>query len=345
MKPLTTVLIDTYNHERYIEQALVSVLEQDTASAEVEILVVDDGSTDGTAAIVHKFEPRVRLIRKKNGGQASAFNAGFAEARGEIIAILDGDDWWCKGKLSAVIDILERNPNISAVSHGYYEYDEETKEAKLWAPQNTLSLNLATPDAAREAAKNWRFLLMGALTVRREILKEVVPIPEALTFSADYPISAAAVARGVLVLPQPYSYYRYHSRNLFAVDPADPARMRRRYEMGDTMYSVTWPMLLRLGVPSECVSTLLGFAWVENSRASLHTFSGSRFKTFKTEMLSFRSDVKNPSVAYRLFKYLFVGSATLLLPPRWFYEARSWYSRHNIKRFRDKAIKISSTDA
>ncbi len=76
-KIFASVLIDTYNHERFIEQAIVSVLEQDFPAADREIIVVDDGSTDRTAEIVRKFEPHVRLLRKENGGQASAFNAGF----------------------------------------------------------------------------------------------------------------------------------------------------------------------------------------------------------------------------------------------------------------------------
>jgi glycosyltransferase involved in cell wall biosynthesis len=62
--PAVTVLIDTYNHERYIQEAMVSVLEQDFPRAEMEILVVDDGSTDRTPEIVRKFAPGVRLIQK-----------------------------------------------------------------------------------------------------------------------------------------------------------------------------------------------------------------------------------------------------------------------------------------
>ena len=101
MQPAVTVLIDTYNHERFIEEAIVSVLEQDYPQSDTEVLIVDDGSTDRTPEIVRKFEPRVRLIRKANGGQASAFNAGIPQVRGEITAFLDGDDWWAPNKLSA----------------------------------------------------------------------------------------------------------------------------------------------------------------------------------------------------------------------------------------------------
>src|SRR5256714_8851909 len=118
MKPLITALVDTYNHEKYIEQALNSVLEQGWPAAELEIVVVDDGSTDRTPEIVGKFVPRVKHLRKKNGGQASAFNAGFAEARGEIVTILDGDDWWRKGKLAAVGGGLEKNTEGEAGGDG-----------------------------------------------------------------------------------------------------------------------------------------------------------------------------------------------------------------------------------
>src|ERR1700726_5204623 len=103
--PLITALIDTYNHELFIEDAINSVLSQDFSRSEIEILVVDDGSTDKTPEIVRKFGPRVRLIRKANGGQASAFNAGVPEAQGEIVAFLDGGDWWARNKLSRLAEV------------------------------------------------------------------------------------------------------------------------------------------------------------------------------------------------------------------------------------------------
>src|SRR4029077_17635502 len=143
MKPLITALVDTYNHERYIEQALVSVLEQGLSPEELEIVVVDDGSTDQTPSISQKFGPRVKHVRKKNGGQASAFNAGFAEARGEIVAFLDGDDWWGKDKLFTVTDALERHPEVAAVGHGHYEFHEETNETRLRVPQRRTVIRMA----------------------------------------------------------------------------------------------------------------------------------------------------------------------------------------------------------
>src|ERR1700678_2541390 len=118
LMPRITIIIDTYNHERYVEQAIVSVLDQDFPEAETEILVIDDGSTDRTPEIVRKFEPRVRLLRKENGGQASAFNAGIPEATGEIVAFLDGDDWWAPNKLSRVLETINADPSLGIVGNG-----------------------------------------------------------------------------------------------------------------------------------------------------------------------------------------------------------------------------------
>src|SRR5215471_10427424 len=88
-RPFVSVLIDTYNHEKFIEQAIVSVLEQDFAAADYEIFVVDDGSTDSTPEIIKKFASRVMYLAKKNGGQGSAFNYGIPKCRGDIAAFLD----------------------------------------------------------------------------------------------------------------------------------------------------------------------------------------------------------------------------------------------------------------
>jgi len=338
-RPTLSVLIDTYNHERYIEQAIVSVLEQDFPASDMEIVVVDDGSADRTPEIVRKFAPRVRLLRKKNGGQASAFNAAIPELHGEIVALLDGDDWFANGKLTAALTALEQDSNSSAVGHAYYEFHEATQEKRLRAPTKAKFLHLATPEAAREARLGWPFLLMGALTVRRKILERVIPIPEALVFCGDAPIIMSAMAGGTRVLAQPLSYYRHHSDNLQAVDHKNAIKMRRRSEMAETMFRVLEPLLIRLGVPSESIVELLYPGWTAESRLRLRAYGGSRLDTFHTEMRAFRLELKNSSLRYRMFKYLLVGPAGLLLPPRRFYQARDWYAQRNLSRFRELLCK------
>ena len=135
MKPHISVLIDTYNQERYIEQAIVSALEQDFPREEMEIVVVDDGSTDSTQSDIQKFLPSVRYIRLTNGGQVRAFNATLPELNGRIVSFLDGDDWWAKEKLSAVTETFEANPEVAAVGHGFYEVRDTNRRAKCLSPR------------------------------------------------------------------------------------------------------------------------------------------------------------------------------------------------------------------
>src|SRR5947207_886583 len=184
-KPFASVLIDTYNHDRFIEQAIVSVLEQDFPSSEREILVVDDGSTDNTAALVEKFRPQVRYLRKANGGQASAFNAGIPEARGKIVAFLDGDDWWAKDKLSTVLEVMAKNPEVGAVGHGYYEAHDGVLPPRTVVPKARYRLHLGDVHTARLFSSLRGFLGTSRMTMRKSLLDRVLPIHEDLVIEAD----------------------------------------------------------------------------------------------------------------------------------------------------------------
>src|SRR5579864_7019233 len=181
-KPIVSALIDTYNQEHFIEQAIVSVLEQGLSPSELEIVVVDDGSTDGTASLVAKFAPRVRYIPKKNGGQVSAFNAGVPETHAPIVATLDGDDWWAKGKLRAAHDAFEKNPGIAAVGHGYIKIRDDTSRTESIVPEETCRLDLATAETARVARSACSFLGASMVSIRRSVLDQIGPVPENFVF-------------------------------------------------------------------------------------------------------------------------------------------------------------------
>ncbi len=339
MNPLVTVLIDTYNHERYVEQSIVSVMEQDFPASDFEILVVDDGSTDRTPEIVRKFAPRVRLLRKKNGGQASAFNAGWREVRGDIVAFLDGDDWWVRSKLSAVMTVLEQEPDIAAVAHGYYEFYEETNQSELRVASESQILCMETPAASARCLSAFPGLHKGAFTVRANLLRECMPISERLIFNADTPIAMAAIARGTRLLREPLFYYRIHSENLYAARTLEEPGARRNFEMADAMFDASETMLKGMGIKQECISAVLDESWVASNREMLRRFGGKRGRTFQTEMRQFRHEHRDPSLAYSLYKYLVVGAAAFVLPPRAFYAARSWYGRQSIGRVREQIVK------
>jgi len=219
-KPLISVLIDTYNYGRYVEEAIESVLAQDFPLDQREILVIDDGSTDDTADRVQKFGLEISYIRKPNGGQASAFNFGLRRARGKYVAFLDADDYWLPGKLSRVAEEFEKHPDAGMVYHGLRQLD--SNEGKIWdarAAQISGFLPAKTRDLLR-----YTWFPTSFLAFRRSALNLLLPIPESLTIQADAHLSALIVfVAPIVALPEYLAVYRVHGANLYAgsgrVDP------------------------------------------------------------------------------------------------------------------------------
>jgi glycosyltransferase involved in cell wall biosynthesis len=345
-KPLVSVLVDTYNHERYIEQTLLSVLDQGLSPQEQDIIVVDDGSTDSTPEIIRKFEPRVRLIQKKNGGQGSAFNVGISETCGEIVAFLDGDDWWAPRKLQTVLDVFSRNRDVAAVGHGFYNVDETGTPIDIFAPDKTRRLDLSSSEAARVADLGRTLLGTSRMSVRRTVLEQIGPLPLELTYCADTPILTLSLALGgAIVIDQPLCYYRQHSANLFAphlqTDPTDASRLRRRYEVLEFLLGYLTHRLTELGVPISVVDALFESDRIELKRFQLQDEKRGRWANFRVEQRSFRWQSKNWSAGYFVFKVAIAGLA-LLLPPERFHEVRNWYARQNLRRFREAFGKAES---
>jgi glycosyltransferase involved in cell wall biosynthesis len=112
--PTFSVVIATYNYGRFLGRAIRSVLEQ---RAELELIVVDDGSTDDTEKVICDYasDSRLRPFRTENGGQARAKNHGVAEARGEFVAFLDADDYWLPEKLSRQLSLFRKRQETGVV--------------------------------------------------------------------------------------------------------------------------------------------------------------------------------------------------------------------------------------
>jgi len=230
MSPRVSVVIDTYNHESFIEQAVVSAIEQDFPADDFEILVVDDGSTDRTAEIVRKFAPRVQLLQKPNGGQASAMNLGFAQAKGDLIAFLDGDDVWLPNKLSRVVAEFESHPEAVMVYHQFSFWD--SRSGREWdAGWIQVSGDIV---ADRRKLHDYGAAPTSSLVFRRAALERIVPIPDALTFMADAFLIATVIFLGpVAALPESLAKNRVHGDNLWfaGTGKPDPKVLRRRIEM------------------------------------------------------------------------------------------------------------------
>jgi len=226
-KPYITALIDTYNHERFIAEAIESVLAQDFPANEMEILVVDDGSTDSTPEIVRLYADRVRYIRKENGGQASALNLGFAEARGEIVAMLDGDDVWLPTKISRVAAEFAKEPEAVVVCHPYITWlcDQNIEiEDQTFHPVRG-KMPLGQEDLLRYGDYG-----TCGMALRREAASSFLPIPESLKIYADtYIIFVAVFAGGVVGLNECLTKYRYHDSNLASFREQDKGKAERRW--------------------------------------------------------------------------------------------------------------------
>ena len=102
--PLVSVIINNYNYGHFLGEAIDSVLNQTYPN--IEIVVVDDGSTDNSREIISSYQEKIISVLKENGGQASAFNAGFAASRGDIIFMLDSDDIFVPEKVAEVVNIF-----------------------------------------------------------------------------------------------------------------------------------------------------------------------------------------------------------------------------------------------
>lgn len=128
--PAVSCVIPAYNAARYIAEALDSVCRQTYPVR--EIIVVDDGSTDGTAEVVRRFPRDVIYMRKANGGHAAARNAGLGLARGDFVAFLDADDFWEPEKMARQLDAFRRRPELGyCVTHiqNFMEREDGARQA------------------------------------------------------------------------------------------------------------------------------------------------------------------------------------------------------------------------
>ncbi len=114
-----TAAIPTYNRADYIPGAIESAFAQ-TYDGELEVLVVDDGSTDATAEVLASYGDRIRVIRQENGGRSAARNTAVREARGDYISFLDSDDLWLPDKLAREVPVLDADERVGMV-HGHVD--------------------------------------------------------------------------------------------------------------------------------------------------------------------------------------------------------------------------------
>lgn len=200
-----TVLINNYNYGRFLRQAIDSALNQTYPN--VEVVVVDDGSTDDSPSILNSYGKRIRPVLQANGGQASAFNAGLAASRGEIICMLDADDFFHPDKVERVI------PYSQPGSMLYHRLQIEPGSGTLppeIAPHADYYLH-----AQRYGFVPYMASPTSGLVFRRDLALRLIPLPtEHVRHSADdFIVRGAALLGTVIGIPDVLATYRVHGEN------------------------------------------------------------------------------------------------------------------------------------
>jgi len=331
-KTFASVLIDTYNHERFIEQALVSVLEQDFPASEREVIVVDDGSTDRTPEIVKRFEPCVRLLRKGNRGQASAFNAGIPECKGNIVAFLDGDDWWVRDKLTSVVHVMAANPPVGIVGHGIVIVGRDGHE-QTETLREGFRFQADTIEGGKLFRRRGAFLGTSRMTIRAGLLRRIGAVPESIEIQADeYLFTLAAVLAEAQILPEALTYYRLHDANSFQLaDRPETKKLRRKQKSLASLAKSLSQKLEEFGIDAQVRRTVLEFTRVSADQLRLVLDGGWPWETVKTEWTLYRILHPEARSSHRLFKLLVLLGA-LVTTPRVFYSFQRALAQSSLYR-------------
>lgn len=197
--PLVSAIIPVYNGACYVAQAIESVRQQ--TYAPVEIIVVDDGSTDESSAIVQAFA-EVRLIRQENAGVGAARNTGIAAARGEFLAFLDQDDRWLPEKLTTQIAYHLAHPHLGYTYTGQQFFLEEGFARPSWVRPEWLTTPQPGQIPSTLVVRPWAFAQIGLFD------------PMYLTGSdSDWAFRAKDAGIPMAILPDLLMLRRVHSEN------------------------------------------------------------------------------------------------------------------------------------
>lgn len=205
---MVSVIIPVYNDEKYIRESIESVLNQDYES--LEVIVVDDGSSDFTPKILQKFNKRITYIRQENRGTAAALNKGIQEANGQFIAWLSSDDLFLPKKIKHQVDRLIESPSLALVYTDWIMIDSHGEEVKV--------VHCPRPPSERfviELLKE-NFVNGSSVIIRRECFEKVGYFDETLPIDSDGDMWFRMLKNGCRFghVPIPLIKYRWHSDNL-----------------------------------------------------------------------------------------------------------------------------------
>ncbi len=207
MLPKVSVIIPVYNHEKYIRECVESALAQDYEN--IEVIVVDDGSTDATPEILKEFGGRIRCIRQENQGAAAAFNHGLRLAMSSFVSWLSSDDVFLPDKIRQQVSRFQEDPDLAVVYTDYIRIDADGHELEV--------VHSHCPPRERFVREYLAGGFVSAVTMlmRRECIDKVGPFDESLQAYEDYDMVLRLLQRYRLgYVPLPLMKYRWHSANM-----------------------------------------------------------------------------------------------------------------------------------
>ena len=252
-QPLVSVLIASYNYEAFLGEALESVLAQ--SYPHFEGIVCDDGSTDGSRAVAARYaerDARIRLIAKDNGGVASALNAAYAACQGDIVALLDADDFFAPDKLARVVACFQRRAEAGLVLHAMHVIDSRARVLRR-LPSGSACEHGWLAETVRARGGRWRSMPASALAFRHAVVEQLFPIPEpAFRSEADgFLATLAALLTEVAYVPEALASYRLHGANLTGTLQLNQAVTERSLDALRRKNEAVNARLTELGMPAR----------------------------------------------------------------------------------------------
>lgn len=211
MEKLLTISVAAYNVENYIKKCLNSFVDASFID-DIEVLVINDGSTDNTASIVNRYMKKYpgifRLVNKENGGHGSAVNRGILEAKGEYFKTVDGDDWVNKEALKELINFIKVT-HADVISTDYWWVDDKTKR-KTKEIKNIFEGLQYRKEYKFDDVCHDIYINIHAMTIRTEILKKNKIRLDTNCFyvDAEYVLFPVPYIDTIAFLPRPVYMYR-----------------------------------------------------------------------------------------------------------------------------------------
>ena len=217
---LASIIICNHNYEAFVAQAIDSALALDWPN--LEVIFVDDVSTDGSREIIDRYADRVTIIHQANGGQSSGCNAGFARSRGDVVIFLDSDDLLAPTLLRRLFSVWR--PGLSKVQFQMRIIDEKGRPTGSVLPQfDVVPSSQQIKEWAQRAAA-YPTPPGSGNAYARAFLEKIFPLTGGDRAADSYCLGAAPYLGDVLTIAEPLVSYRVHGRNQGAMATLDPKR-------------------------------------------------------------------------------------------------------------------------